>query len=150
LLCAGFNTLLSRNDTSALNLSRIGYLPVIDGSPAQYTTVYTVFVKSLEIAAKVNLEYVVLVFDEAIYAKAQQIRWKNESFMVKTILRLGDFHAVMSFRGAISRIFQDTSLRYVYCKLMHVYPFNTSMLLFFIRMYLQNLVLWDNILLMEL
>lgn len=107
----GFNTLLSRNDTSALNLSRIGYLPVIEGSPTQYTTVYTVFVKSLEIAAKLNLEYVVLVFDEAIYAKAQQIRWKNESFMVKTILRLGDFHAVMSFCGAISRIFQDAGLR---------------------------------------
>ncbi|CAB4004110.1 Hypothetical predicted protein, partial [Paramuricea clavata] len=107
----GFNTLLSRNDTSALNLSRIGYLPVIEGSPTQYTTVYTVFVKSLEIAAKLNLEYVVLVFDEVIYAKAQQIRWKNESFMVKTILRLGDFHAVMSFCGAISRIFQDAGLR---------------------------------------
>jgi hypothetical protein len=60
---------------------------------------------------KSNLEYVVLVFDEAIYAKAQQIRWKNESFMVKTILRLGDFHAVMSFCGAISRIFQDAGLR---------------------------------------
>jgi hypothetical protein len=51
------------------------------------------------------------VFDEAIYAKAQQIRWKNERFMVITILRLGDFHAVMSFCGTISRIFQDAGLR---------------------------------------
>ena len=112
----GFNTLLSKSNNSAVNLSRIGYLPVIEGSPTEYTTVYTVFTKSLDIAARLNLEYVVIVFDEAIYAKAQQIRWKNEIFMAKTILRLGDFHAVMSFCGAISRIFQDAGLRV--CKLL--------------------------------
>lgn len=113
-----FNTLLSKNNNSALNLSRIGYLPVIERSPTQYTTVYTVFTKSLDIAARLDLEYVVIVFDEAIYANAQQIHWKNEIFMAKTILRLGDFHAVMSFCGAISRIFQDAGLRV--CKLLIV------------------------------
>lgn len=108
----GFNTLLSKSNNSAVNLSRIGYLPIIEGPPTEYT----VFTKSLDIGARLNLEYVVIVFDEAIYGKGQQIRWKNEIFMAKTILRLGDFHAVMSFCGAISRIFQDAGLRV--CKLL--------------------------------
>ena len=94
-----------------MKLSRIGYLPVIQGSPTEYSTVYTVMVKSLDIAAKLNLEYVVLVFDEAIYVKAQQIRWKSEIFMSKTVIRLGDFHTVMCFCGAISKLFQDAGLR---------------------------------------
>ncbi len=104
----GFNTLISENE---LTMSRVGYLPIIEGSPTEYSTVFTVLVKSLEIATKLSLQHIVIVFDEAIYAKAQQIRWKNEDFISKTVIRLGDFHAVMSFCGAISKLFRDAGLQ---------------------------------------
>ena len=76
----GFNTLLSKSNNSAVNLSRIGYLPVIEGSPTEYTTVYTVFTKSLDIAARLNLEYVVIVFDEALYAKGPTNSLEERNF----------------------------------------------------------------------
>ena len=44
-----------------------------------------------------------MVFDEVVYSKVQQVRWKNELFNNKLIVRLGEFHAIMSFLSAISR-----------------------------------------------
>lgn len=68
----GFNILLRQSAIPPL--SRIRYLPIIDGSPSDYSTLYTALLKSINIADKLSLEHIVLVFDEAIYAKIQQIR----------------------------------------------------------------------------
>lgn len=57
-----------------------------------------------------RFEKVVLVFDEAIYAKIQQIRWKDERFLSRFIVRLGDFHTTMSFLSAIGKLFADAGL----------------------------------------
>ena len=54
-----------------------------------------------------NLPEIVLAFDEAIHAKAQMIRWANEEFKKRLVIRLGDFHTVMSFSSAIGKIFKD-------------------------------------------
>lgn len=68
----GFNILLRQSAIPPM--SRITYLPIIDGSPSEYPTLYTALLKSINIADKLSLEHIVLVFDEAIYAKIQQIR----------------------------------------------------------------------------
>ena len=52
-LWTGFNTLLYRDDTP--DVSRVGYLPVIDGSPTQYSTINAILKNSTEIADKLNL-----------------------------------------------------------------------------------------------
>ena len=52
-----------------------------------------------------------LVFDEAIYAKIQQIRWKEERYLSRFVVRLGDFHMAMAFCGAISKLFKDAGLQ---------------------------------------
>ena len=68
----GFNILLRQSAIPPL--SRIRYLPIIDGSPSDYSTLYTALLKSINIADKLSLEHIVLFFYEAIYAKIQQIR----------------------------------------------------------------------------
>ena len=68
----GFNILLRQSTIPPT--SRIRYLPIIDGSPSEYPTLYTALLNSIKIADKLSLEHIVLVFDEAIYAKIQQIR----------------------------------------------------------------------------
>jgi hypothetical protein len=68
----GFNILLRQSTIPPM--SRIRYLPIIDGSPSEYSTLYTALLKSINIADKLSLQHIVLVFDEAIYAKIQQIR----------------------------------------------------------------------------
>lgn len=68
----GFNILLRQSEIPPM--SRIRYLPIIDGSASEYSTLYTSLLKSISIADQLSLEHIVLVFDEAIYAKVQQIR----------------------------------------------------------------------------
>ena len=105
----GFNMLLQGSNIPPL--SKIRYLPIIDGSPSEYSTLYTALQQSIKIADELLLERIVLIFDEAIYAKIQQIRWKNEIFMSRFIVRLGDFHTTMSFLSAIGVLFRDAGLQ---------------------------------------
>lgn len=85
----GFNTLLAEDKIP--RISKIGYLPVIDASPTEYTTVHSILSKSKDIASLLGMDCMVLVFDEGIYSKAQHIRWKNPEFMEKFIIRMGEF-----------------------------------------------------------
>ncbi|CAB3997097.1 Hypothetical predicted protein [Paramuricea clavata] len=103
----GFNTkLIYKRDIPTQ--SKIGYLPIIYASPTELSTVKEILNQSEKIADKLNLKYMCLVFDEAIYAKVQQIRWKEEGYLSRFIVRLGDFHMAMPYCGAISKLFKDT------------------------------------------
>ncbi|XP_028408500.1 uncharacterized protein LOC114531056 [Dendronephthya gigantea] len=105
----GFNTML--NETEIPNESRIGYLPVIDNSPTEYSTINAILESGVDIANALQLDHIVMVFDEAVYAKVQQVRWKNEMFYNKLVVRLGEFHTIMSFLSAISKLFEDAGLK---------------------------------------
>ena len=96
----GFNTVLAK-DKVRPRVSQIGYLPLIDASPTEMDTVETILVKSSDIANAVEIKTVVLVFDQAIYAKAQAIRWKNKIYQERTVIRLGAFHTTMVFLACI-------------------------------------------------
>ena len=65
----GFNMLAQGLEIPPV--SKIRYLPIVDGSPSEYSTLYTALQQSIKIADELSLEKVVLVFDEAIYAKIQ-------------------------------------------------------------------------------
>ena len=104
----GFNTKLVQNVPL---LSAVGYLPVIDASPTEMDTVLTVLQRSIEIADKLKLQAIVVVFDQAIYAKAQTIRWQTELFLTRTVIRLDEFHTAMTFLACIGKRFGDAGLR---------------------------------------
>eukprot|EP00794_Sanderia_malayensis_P000765 gene765-55_t len=107
----GFNTRLEDDKKTLPPQSKVGYLPVIDASPTEFSTVNEILKRSEAIADKLELKYVCLVFDEAIYSKVQQIRWKEERYLSRFVVRLGHFHMVMSFCGAISKFFKDAGLK---------------------------------------
>lgn len=75
------------------------------------STVNTILKRSVAVADQLELDQVVLVFDQAIYAKAQQIRWKNDNFMKRLVIRLGEFHTCMSFLGILGKRFGDAGLQ---------------------------------------
>lgn len=83
--------------------SCIGYLPIIDASPTDLNTVYTILQRSISIANKLGLEKIVVVMDQAIYAKAQEIRWQNPVFMQRLVLRMGAFRTAMTFMACIGK-----------------------------------------------
>lgn len=104
----GFNTLLYPKPTVCSNIS---YLPIIDASPTEYATIKKILESCCQIALELQLSQIVLVCDEAVYAKVQQVRWKSPDFMEKVIVRLGDFHVSLSFMATISKRFKDAGLK---------------------------------------
>eukprot|EP00794_Sanderia_malayensis_P002899 gene2899-3351_t len=108
---SGFKINLYENDIP--EKSRVGYLPVINASPTEYSTINTILNRSTKIADKLELEleYSVLVFDEAVYAKVQQERGKEKAYFDRFVVRLGEFHVIVSYLSAISKIFGDGCLK---------------------------------------
>lgn len=107
----GFNTLLRKDNIPGV--SRIGYLPIVDASPTEYSTLNEVLKSGIRIIEKLHLQQTVLVFDEAVYAKIQHIRWKEQLFYDRFVVRLGEFHASMSYLSAISKLFEDGGLKVI-------------------------------------
>lgn len=108
----GFNSTLEQGNV--LPLSTIRYLPVLEANPTEFSTINNILLKSLEIADKMNIKEIVLVFDEAIYAKAQQIRFKEEKFKDRLVLRLGEFHTSMTFLAILGKRFKDAGLSNIF------------------------------------
>ena len=73
-------------------------------------TVYTILTQSVAIADSLELDSLVLVMDQAIYSKAQLIRWQNDSFKERLVIRVGEFHTAMAYLGTIGKRFQDSGL----------------------------------------
>jgi hypothetical protein len=53
------------------NVSKVGYLPVIDAPVTDMASINTILYHSISICQRLQLPEIVLVFDEAIYCKAQ-------------------------------------------------------------------------------
>lgn len=104
----GFNRKIS---TSLPTKSAIHYLPLIEASPTDMSTINAILERSVNIADLLELDHVVVIFDQAIYSKVQQIRWTNPVFMERLIVRLGEFHTCLSFLGILGKRFGSAGLR---------------------------------------
>lgn len=91
--------------------SAIHYLPVIEASPIEYSTVNMIVINSVKQANQLQLKSMVVVFDQAIYAKAQIIRWKDPVLTSKLVIRLGEFHTTMSYLGILGKRFGIAGLQ---------------------------------------
>ena len=72
--------------------------------------------RSIDIADKLNSKTVVIVMDQAIYSKAQFMRWRNSHFMKRLVIQLGAFHTVMFFPGCLGKHFRDAELQDIIIK----------------------------------
>lgn len=93
----GFNTMLQEPHRE----SQVGYCPVIDASPTEFSTVYNILKRSQEMADQLDQHDVVIVFDQAIYAKALEIQWQHQEEFQRMVIRLGAFHTICAFLAAI-------------------------------------------------
>lgn len=69
-----------------------------------------VLTRSVEIADELQIKHVIVVFDQAIYAKAQEIHWSNTTFKQRLGIHLGAFHTSMSFLAIIGKCYCDGGL----------------------------------------
>lgn len=96
--------------SSCLPKSNIHYLPVIEAPATDISTVNHILMESMKTVDKLKLDSICVVFDQALYAKAQQVRWKNPMMTRKLILRMGEFHTCMCFLSAIGKICKGSGL----------------------------------------
>ena len=109
-----FNVLLRQDNIP--NVSRVGYLLIIYAPSTEYSTINAILKRNTDITNKLKLRCATLVFDEAVYSKVQHVRWKNEDFYKRFVVRVGEFHASMLFMSAISLVVEDGDLKVRYCR----------------------------------
>ena len=90
--------------------SCVGFCPVIEASPTELPTVYTVLQRSLDMADQLGQDDVIVVFDQAIYAKALEILWQNEQHFNRLVVRMGTFHITCAYLSTIGKRFGDAGL----------------------------------------
>ena len=91
--------------------SVIGYCPVINALPTDIATVHNVLQYAAAMAKKLPQQDVVVIFDQAIYAKAQEILWKRVPTLSNVVARMGGFHTSMKFLAILGKRFGDAGLR---------------------------------------
>lgn len=104
----GFNITI-RSDIT-VNQDNVSYLPTISAPATDMSTVNEVLEQTLRIMQALQLNWIVCVFDQALYAKAVEILWKHDKFN-SIIIRMGDFHTICNILSIIGKRFQDAGLR---------------------------------------
>jgi hypothetical protein len=116
---SGFNCLV-RQETAIPLPHSVGYLPVIDASPTSMNVVYTFMKQSINTSdvincvqpEQVNKPAVVVVLDQAVYAKALEVRSSlHDADLQRIVLRMGAFHTINIFLAVIGRRFGSAGLR---------------------------------------
>ena len=74
------------------------------------STVNEILTQSVKIRDYLNLDKIVVVFDQALYAKAAEIVWKHTVMYQNVILRMGGFHTICNLLSIIGKRFQDGGL----------------------------------------
>ena len=105
----GFN--ISVRNKVQVSQDVIGYLPTIDAPATDMDTVHEVLVQSLKIKNTLKLKSIVLVFHQALYAKAIEVQWKESERFKDIVLRMGVFHTACTLLSIIGKRFQDRGLR---------------------------------------
>jgi hypothetical protein len=106
----GFN--ISVRNQVQVSKDNIGYLPTIDSPATDMATVHEVLlVQSLKIKNQIKLKSIVLVFDQALYAKVTEVQWKQGEKFKDIVLRMGVFHTACTLLSIIGKRFQDAGLR---------------------------------------
>ena len=102
--------------------SSVMFLPMIDMNPSDITCVYSTLLYVASHAKTHNVTPI-LTFDQPLWLKAVEIQESVEASEVENIvLKLGGFHAEMSFLGAIGHIMGGSGLQEV---LECIYASNT-------------------------
>ena len=104
----GFNIQIRDNITPSK--CSVGYLECLDSPASDMSTIFEILNRCLVTKDKLKLSAIVCIFDQAIYAKAVEIKWKMTDQFKDCILMLSMFHMAMMYLGIIGKRFKDAGL----------------------------------------
>ena len=97
----GFN--IRTRDQVPISEDVVGYLPTINAPATELTTVFEILKQSELIRKELLLETIVIVMDQALYAKAAEIAWTHKELFSNIILRMGTFHTICNALAIIGK-----------------------------------------------
>ena len=88
--------------------TRIGYCPMIPASATEFNTVYTMMKVFKQLFRALGQEWTYITYDEAIYSKAQMIKWRNMDEFKDDEMEMGGMHRAMNFMGDIGKVMEES------------------------------------------
>lgn len=91
--------------------THIAYNLIIMAPPTDYATVFTTLLCSKEAANKLGHEFIPVVFDIGILAKALELVWANSVELSSVIPSEGGMHFIMSVFAGIGHLYRGAGLK---------------------------------------
>ena len=86
--------------------------PTINAPATELNTVFEILNQSERIRKELLLETIVVVMDQALFAKAAEIAWKKKkSSFINILLRMGTFHTICNDLSILGKRFWDAGLK---------------------------------------
>ena len=107
----GFNIKTRNQLQESVSQDVVGYLPTINAPATELNTVFKILNQSELIRRELLIETIVVVMDQALYAKAAEIVWKQRERFVNIVLRMGTFHTICNALSILGKRFGDAGLK---------------------------------------
>ena len=88
----------------------IGYCPVIPTLATDFNTVYSMMKYFQRLFSALGQQWTYVTYDEAIYCKAQKIKWRNQCEVENDEIEMGGLHHTMNVMGCIGHIMDGSEL----------------------------------------
>lgn len=108
---AGLGLISKTRDHVPISKDVVGYLPTINAPATELTTVFEILNQSKLIWKDLLQETIVIVMDQALYAKAVEITWKHQEHFSHILLRMGTFHTICNGLAILGKRFRDAGLK---------------------------------------
>ncbi|MES9881199.1 MAG: hypothetical protein ABW185_10000 [Sedimenticola sp.] len=89
--------------------TKIGYCPMIPASATEMNTIYTMMKTFQCLFRSLGQDWTYVTYDEAIYSKAQMIKWKHFDQFQTDELDMGGMHRAMNYMGDIGRLMEESA-----------------------------------------
>ena len=105
----GFN--IRVRDQVLVMESTVHYLDCLGAPATEIATIQEVMERALKMKDTLKISGIACVFDQSIFEKAAEIKWKSPEKYKDCVLVLGAFHMITSFMSILAKRFEDTGLR---------------------------------------
>ena len=92
----------------------VGYLDCLDAPATEMSTIYDLMERAVKIREYLNIPTLVCVYDQAIYAKAVEIKLKDPRTFSYLFLVMGTFYILLMYLGVIGAPFGDAGMKDIY------------------------------------
>lgn len=104
----GFNIMIRNN--VAVQADTVAYLPCINKPATEMSTAHEILRQCVQIKSQLELENIILVLDQAIFAKAVEIAWCHQETFSDVFILMGGFHTICNLLSIIGKLFGNAGL----------------------------------------